>query len=112
MRRIFILTSLAFVVLGSSCDKPALLNDQRLKVDADFERAKEEMRTVDAKFEALQTAASPDGMSLEQQHEKTVKKNAELEEKVEYLRQKCDEAEAALGEIRPRMATYKAKYLY
>lgn len=103
---------LAAVVLTSSCDKPSVLDNQRVKVQAEIQRTKDEIHSIDAKFEALQMAHASNGKSLEQRREEAVKKNTALEEQSDYLSKKCEEAEAALSIIRPRVDIYKAKYLY
>lgn len=112
MDRPFILTSLAALALASSCNKPNVLNDERVKLEAEYQRAKDEIRVLDAKLESLQSSTGSIGKTLEQKHEEMVKKNTELEAKSKYLSKKCDAAEAALKEIQPRLEAYKAKYVY
>ncbi len=107
-----ILTCLAAIILASSCDKPRVLINERANVEAEIQRANEEMRSVDAKFEALRTAPISYGKTLDRHYEDAVKKNAELEAELAYLSKKCADGEAALSEIRPRLDAYKAKYLY
>ena len=51
-------------------------------------------------------------MTLERHLEESVKKNTELEAQLADLSKKCAEAEAALSVFRPRLDTYKAKFLY
>lgn len=112
MYRPLILTGLAAIILASSCDKPRVLINERANVEAEIQRANEEMRAIDAKFEALRTAPISYGMTLDRHYEESLKKNAALEAEVSYFSEKCANAEAALSEIRPRLETYKAKYLY
>ncbi|MBN8417973.1 MAG: hypothetical protein J0L73_03580 [Verrucomicrobia bacterium] len=112
MYRPFILTGLAAITLASSCNKPNVLNDERVKLEAEYQRAKDEMRDLDGKLASIQTAPAADGKTLEQRHEEMVKKNKGLEAKVKALSKKCDAAEAALSEIQPRLEAYKAKYVY
>jgi hypothetical protein len=107
-----ILTGLAAIILASSCDKPRRLINERANIEAEIQRANEEMRSIDAKFEALLAVPVPYGMTLDRQCEEAVKKNADLEAELYYLGKKCAAAEANLSEIRPRLDTYKAKYLY
>lgn len=81
-------------------------------MEAEIQRANEEMRAIDAKFEALRTAPISYGMTLDRHHEEAVKKNASLESELAYLSKKCANSEANLSVIRPRLDAYKAKYLY
>ncbi|MHB1081689.1 MAG: hypothetical protein ACYC67_20030 [Prosthecobacter sp.] len=112
MFRPLILTGLAAIIFASSCDKVGNLNNERAKVEAEVQHVSEEMRSIDDKFEALRTIPVSNGMALEHHLEESVKKNAELEAKLADLSKKCAEAEAALSVFRPRLDTYRAKYLY
>jgi hypothetical protein len=112
MYRPLILTSLATIILASSCDKAGVLKKERAKVEAQIQHTREEIHSVEAKFQALLAAPISNGMTLERYHEEVAKKNDELEAKLAVLSKKCAEAEAVLSEIRPRLDTYKAKYLY
>jgi len=99
------------MTLASSCDKPRLLRNERASIEAEIQRANEEMRNIDAKFEALRTAPISYGMTLDRHREEAAKKNAKLEEELAYLSKKCTDGETALSELRPRLDSYKAKYL-
>lgn len=107
-----ILTSLAAIILASSCDKPGILNKERAKIEAQIQHTSDEMRSIDEKFDTLRTAHASDGMTLERLLDEAVKKNVILDSELADLSKKCAEAEASLSEFRPRLDTYKAKYLY
>ena len=111
MKSLLILASLAFMVLASSCDKPRTLSNERALVEAEIQRANEELRNIDAKFEALRNAPISYGMTLDRHREEATKKNAKLEAELAFLSKKCAEGEAALRELRPRLDSYKAKFL-
>ncbi|MCX6849895.1 MAG: hypothetical protein NTY98_13315 [Verrucomicrobia bacterium] len=112
MSRPLILTGLAATIFASSCDKVGTLNNERAKLEVEIQQITKEMVSIDDKFESLRTIPLPNGMTLEHHLEESVKKNAELEATLADLSKKCAEAEAALSVFRPRLDTYKAKYLY
>ncbi len=112
MYRPLVLTGLAATLFASSCDKVGILNNERAKLDAEIQEISKEMASIDDKFESLRKFPLPSGMTLERHLEESVKKNAELEGNQAALSKTCAEAEAALSVFRPRLATYKAKYLY
>ena len=112
MYRPLILTGLAATLFASSCDKVGNINNERAKLEVEIQKISKEMVSIDDKFEGLRTIPLSNGMTLERHLEESVKKNAELEAKLADLSKKCAEAEAALSVIRPRLDTYKAKYLY
>jgi len=111
MKSLLIFTSIAAMTLASSCDKPRILRNERASVEAEVQRANEEMRNIDAKFEALRTAPISYGMTLDRHRDEAVKKNLKLQEELAFLSKKCAEGEAALSELLPRLDSYKAKYL-
>lgn len=112
MSRPLILTGLAATLFASSCDKVGTLNNEQAKVEVEIQQIRKEMASIDDKFESLRTIPVSNGMTLERHLEESVKKNAELEAKQAALSKTCAEAEAALSVFRPRLETYKAKYLY
>lgn len=112
MYRPLILTGLAATLFASSCDKVGTLNNERAKLEVEIQQISKEMVSIDDKFEGLRTIPVANGMTLERNLEESVKKNAELEAKLAELSKKCSEAEAAMSVFRPRLDTYKAKYLY
>ena len=112
MNRPLILTSLAIIILASSCDKPRALSTERAGVEAEIMRANEEMRSIDAKFDALRNAPIAYGMTLDRHLDAAVKKNAKLEAELALISKKCADGEVALRELRPRLDAYKAKYLH
>ena len=103
---------LATMVLASSCDKPRKLLNERAQIEAEIQRANEEMRALDAKFDALRKAPISYGMTLDHHLQEVARKNAKLEADLAYLSKKCAEGEAALNELRPRLDAYKAKYMH
>lgn len=112
MSRPLFLTGIAAIALASSCDKPRLLDKERATVEAEIQRANEEMRSIDAKLEEVQGNSAPYGMTVKLQHEETVQRNISLESELFYLNKKCTNSESNLSEIHPRLAAYKAKYLH
>lgn len=112
MYRPLILTGLAAIIFASSCDKVGTINNERAKLEVEVQQISKEMVSIDDKFESLRTIPLSNGMTLERHLEESVKKNAELEAKLADLSKKCAEAEAAMSVFRPRLDTYKAKYLY
>ena len=112
MCRPLILTGLAATIFASSCDKVGTLKNERARLEVEIQQISKEMLSIDDKFEALRTIPLSNGMTLERHLEESVKKNAEFEAKLADLSKKCTEAEAAMSVFRPRMDTYKAKYLY
>ncbi|WP_397381372.1 hypothetical protein [Prosthecobacter sp.] len=112
MNRPLILTSLAAIILASSCDQPRVLITERANIEAEILRTNEEMRAIDAKFETLRASPFSYGKTFDRHYEDVLKKNTELEGELAYMSKKCAEGEAALREIHTRLDTYKAKYLY
>jgi len=88
------------------------LKNERAKIEVEIQQISKEMLSIDHKFESLRTIHLSNGMTLERHLEESVKKNAELEAKLADLSKNCAEAEAAMSVFRPRLDTYKAKYLY
>ncbi len=80
-------------------------------MEAEIQRANEEIRNIDAKFEALRNAPISYGMTLDHHREEAVKKNAKLEADLAFISKKCAEGEASVGELRLRLDSYKAKHL-
>ena len=110
MKSVLFFTGIAAMILASSCDKPHILHNESASVEAEIQRTEEELRNIDAKFEALRTAPVTYGMTLDRQLDEAVKKNAKLEDELAHLSKKCAEAEAAVGELHLRWDSYKTSY--
>lgn len=104
-------TCLAILLLGSSCNKPQALANERAGVEAEIRRLNEEMRGIDAKFETLRNTPMLYGMTYEQQQQEAANQNITLEAQLSYLSKKCAAGEATVSELRPRVDAYKARHL-
>jgi outer membrane murein-binding lipoprotein Lpp len=108
---LLLFASLAIMILASSCNKTQPLINQRAEVEAEIQRINEEIRTLDAKFEALRTSPVAYGMTFEAHQKQAATQNAKLEAELANFSKRCTGGETALGVLRPRLEAYKAKYL-
>lgn len=111
MKPVLFFNCFTAILLLSSCDKPKVLLRERAVLEAEILRSNEELHSLEAQFTVLQQGPISYGMTPEVYHEQVVKKNMAAQDQVAALEKVCNLGEASLSELRPRVDSYKAKYL-
>jgi len=102
---------LSSVLFLCSCDKHKLLMAERDQVESETKRMLEETKSLDSKFFSLGNEASTASLTLQMNNRDLAYKNTLMEQELATLSKKCSEGEEMVKTLRPRLESYKAKFV-
>jgi predicted RNase H-like nuclease (RuvC/YqgF family) len=111
MNQLLIFAHLANLLFLSSCNKQELLLAERTKLEAELKQGHDELRELDSKFASLGQDSVTASITIQRQNAEWLRKNTSLEAELAFISGKCSEGEAALKQLRPRLDSYKAKFV-
>lgn len=102
---------LSSVLFLCSCDKPKLLMAERDQVESEIKRLLDEAKSLDDKVLSSGVDASSIRFTLERHNSELVRNIVLLEQELASLSKKCSEGEEMVNSLRPRLESYKARFV-
>ncbi len=111
MKHPLIITGLAGLLLASSCEKHDLLLKERADVEAAIKQVNDDLLALDNKIFTFGANPESAAINLERLYADRVQKNTQLEQELALLGKKCSDGEDALKKLRPKLDSYKARFV-
>jgi hypothetical protein len=111
MKHPLIITGLAGLLLASSCEKHDLLLKERADVEAAIKQGSDDLLALDNKIFTFGANPESAAINLERLNAGWVQKNAQLEQEMALLSKKCSDGEDELKKLRPKLDSYKARFV-
>ncbi|MFO1483186.1 MAG: hypothetical protein U1F71_07435 [Verrucomicrobiaceae bacterium] len=111
MKQAVIVTHIMVLLLATSCEKHNMLLKERENAEADIRRGNDELHAMDAKFASLGLDPIAAAITLERQHSEWQKHILKQEQDLAALSKKCSDGEEELKALRPRIDSYKTKFV-
>ena len=108
MNRLSFLIYLTCLVVGSSCNKHKILDQERERLDAERQRLLTEINSLDAKIQAMPDAYNT--IAIQRQIEGVEQKAAQVENEAATKMKKWSDIEAQFLPLKAQAEQYKAKY--